>query len=295
MGIKDNSAFRRIFTVTNTLFLALLALSCFLPFWYIFCMSLSSGGAASANLVSFWPKEFTLQSYGEAFSDIKILQSLWVSVQRVFLGTVITMVLTIMAAYPLSMESQQFPGRMVYMLFFVFTMLFSGGLIPSYILINNILKMSDTIWVLVVPGALPVFNVIVLMNFIRQLPKELKEAAYVDGAGYISTMLRIIIPLSLPSLATLTLFCVIGHWNAWFDALIYMHNPKHYPLQTYFQVVSSKVVNIHSLDDVIRMAKVSQRSLTSAYTIICILPILFAFPILQRHIRSGLVVGSIKS
>ncbi len=285
---------QRVFGVVNALFLILLGLTCFLPFWHIFCKSLSSGAAVSANLVGLWPSQITLSSYQEALSDSKILQALWVSVKRVFFGTLFTMVLTILAAYPLSHSDRELPSRRYYTWFFIFTMLFSGGLIPSYILINNILKMTDTIWALTVPGALPIFNVIVLMNFFRQLPGEIREAAMVDGAGVGMTLMRIYLPLSVPCLATLGTFCIIGHWNAWFDALMFMRDPKNYPLQTYLQVVGSKLTVVRSLRDAQRMASMTQRSVTSAYTIICTIPILCVFPFLQRYIRSGLVLGSVK-
>ena len=143
---KNDTRGYRVFTICNIVFLGLLGLVCFLPFWHIFCKSLSSGAAVSANLVGLWPSGFTLQSYKEALTDARILRALWVSVERVFFGTLFTMVTTILAAYPLSFDARTFPSRRIYSCVFIFTMLFGGGTIPTYILINNILKMTDTIW-----------------------------------------------------------------------------------------------------------------------------------------------------
>lgn len=291
---KNDTRGYRVFTVFNIIFLGLLGLVCFLPFWHIFCKSLSSGAAVSANLVGLWPSGFTLQSYREALTDTRILRALWVSVERVCFGTLFTMATTILAAYPLSFDARAFPSRRVYSCVFIFTMLFGGGTIPTYILINNILRMTDTIWAITVPGAVVVANTIMLMNFFRNLPKEIREAALVDGAGQIATLVKIYLPLSAPCLATLASFCVIGHWNAWFDALLFMRDPANYPLSTYLQVVGSKLTAIKSLHDAERMMEMSQRSITSAYTIICTVPILCAFPLLQKYIRSGLVVGAVK-
>jgi len=284
----------KVFSVFNLVILFFLALICFLPFWHIFCKSVSSGVAITSNSVGLWPKEFTLINYIEAFKNVEILQALWVSLKRVFFGTLFTMVTTILAAFPLSYDNREFPSRKIYRWYFIFTMLFSGGLIPSYILINNILKLTDTIWAITVPGAVVISNTIMLMNFFRNLPKEIREASIVDGAGHMSTLFRIYLPLSVPCLATLTTFCIIGHWNAWLDAIIYNRNPANYPLSTYLQVTGSKLTVIRSLRDAERMMEQSQRSISSAYTIICTVPILCIFPFLQKYVRSGLTVGAVK-
>lgn len=284
----------RVFTVFNTIFLCLLALLCFLPFWHIVCKSFSSGAAVSSGQIGLWPKGFTLKSYQEAVSDARILRATWVSIKRLFFGTLFTMVTTVLQAYPLSLEKKEFPSRTAYTLFFAFTMFFGGGLIPSYILINKVLHLTDTIWAITVPGAVVVSNGIMLMNFFRNLPKEMREAAQIDGAGHATILLRIYLPLSVPCLATLVTFCVVGHWNAWMDALMFMRNPDNYPLQTFFQTVGAKLTAIKSLRDAERMMEMSQRSISSAYTVLCTLPILAIYPFLQKFIRSGLVVGSVK-
>jgi len=284
----------KIFSVFNLILMIILSILWFLPFWHIFCKSISSGVAITSNAVTIYPMEITFKNYQEAFQNVEVLQALWVSLKRVFLGTLFTMVTTILTAFPLSYDEKEFPSRKVYRWYFIFTMLFGGGLIPTYILLRNIMHLNDTIWVLTVPGAVVTSNIIMLMNFFRNLPKEISEAAIVDGAGHMDKMWRIYMPLSIPCLATLTTFCVIGHWNAWFDAIIYNNSPTNYPLSTYLQVYGSKLSVIRSMRDAQRMMEQSTRSLSSAYTIICTVPILCIFPLLQKYIRSGLTVGAVK-
>jgi putative aldouronate transport system permease protein len=203
------------------------------------------------------------------------------------------MLITIITAYPLSKEKKDFPGRSIYTWFFIVTMLFSGGLIPSYLLIRN-LGLMGNIWALILPSTVPIFNILVLLNFFRQLPKEIEEAAIIDGASHFNVLARIFLPLSAPSLATLILFCSIGHWNAWFDGMIYMRDPETYPLTTYLQILITKMQTINTLADAQKMERISRRSMIMAYITISMLPIMFVYPFLQRYIKKGLVLGSVK-
>ena len=215
----------RIFSVANYIFLGVLSLLCILPIIHILAVSFSSMAPASANLVGFWPIGFTTDAYVKTFGNSNFINSLLVSVKRTVIATVIGMVIMLLTAFPLSKEDINFKGRSIYTWFFVFTILFSGGLIPSYILVQK-LGLMDTIWALVLPGALSVWNVILMMNFFRGLPKELEEAAYLDGAGHIKTLALVYVPLSMPAIATLSLFTMVGQWNSWFDGMIYMSDVK---------------------------------------------------------------------
>ncbi len=282
-----------VFDVVNTTVLLLLAIICILPFVHILAVSLSSGNMSAQNLVGLIPKELTWDAYAEVFQDAAFFRSGWISVLRVFLGTVITMVLTMLAAYPLSFEQAQFPGRQWYVWFLMITMLFSGGMIPAYILVNR-LDMVNKIWAIVIPGALPVFNVIVLLNFFRGIPKSLTEAAMIDGANDFHCFFRIYLPLATPCLATLTLFCIIGHWNAWFDGMIYMRDPDMYPLQTYMQVKFEAISTIKTQQDVMQALRVSERGLKAAYTVLSLIPIVAVFPFVSKYIKNGLLLGSVK-
>mgnify|MGYP002542116678 CR=1 FL=1 len=289
MKIKQSQGYR-IFFVVNLVFLLLLALICILPFIHILAVSLSDKVSTTANAVALWPKGFNIQSYVKAFADKNIWSSLWVTLQRMVLGTLYSMFLTVTVAYPLSFDSKNFRGRKIYVAFFFISMLFSGGIIPYYILIRN-LNLMDTIWALVL-GPVPVGSVIILMNFYRQLPKALFESARIDGASHFRILAKIYLPLSMPSIATLSLMSLVGHWNEWFGGMIYMKDVANYPLQTYLYASMQNVSEFVSLQGA--GASVSRQGLIAAQTIFTILPILFAFPVLQKYIKTGLVLGSVK-
>jgi len=197
------------------------------------------------------------------------------------------------------MNKNQFRGRTVIAWFFVLTILFNGGLIPSYMIVRYT-NIMDTLWALVLPGALPVFSMLVVMNFMRGLPSELSEAAYIDGATHIQTLVRIILPVSTPTLATVTLFSFVGHWNSWFDGLIYMNSTNNYPLQSYLQTI---IINpeaffrtSYTIMDELRayIEVVSARTSSAAQLFLATVPILMVYPFLQRYFTTGLVIGSVK-
>lgn len=283
----------RVFTVFNYLILGLATLSCILPVVHILAISFSSPGPAGANQVGLIPVGFTLENYKYALSDAGIIRPFLNSVTRTLLGVGINILLVILAAYPLSKDSKSFPGKMVYSWFFIFMMMFNGGIIPNYVLIKS-LGLMDTVWALVLPSAVSVYFIIILLNFFRQLPNELEEAAFIDGAGHVKALLSIFLPLSLPSLATLTLFSAIGHWNSWFDGLIYMRSPQNYPLSTYMQALLTQLQRVTSSRDIERLQFTSRRGLMMCYIVITILPIMLVYPRLQKYIKTGLVLGSVK-
>lgn len=284
----------RSFTTLNALILAVIGLLCFLPFVHIFAVSLSSNAAVTGGLVRFWPIDFSWQSYHYVLQDEKFVRSLIISLKRVVLGVSFTMSITILTAYPLSKMQAQFRPRTFFAWFFVFTMLFNGGLIPWFLIIDAV-GLIDSIWALVIPSGVAVFHIILVLNFFRGLPKELEEAAYVDGASHWTLLFRIYIFLSLPVLATVLLFTMVTHWNSWFDGLILMNNPKDYPFQTYMQSVIiegniSSVVRI----DLDRLSQASERSVKAAQIFLGTVPILIAYPFLQRFFMQGIVLGSVK-
>lgn len=292
--IRSKSA--KVFGVFNVAFLALLASTCLLPFIHIIAISFSSNAVVSSGAVTLWPKDVSLYAYNYLLSKQLFWQTFLNSVIRVALGAGINMLMIIMIAYPLSKEKKDFHWRNVYVWFFFFTSLFSGGLIPSYMLLNE-LNILDTIWSLVLPCGVHVFNMILMLNFFRQLPKEMEEAAYIDGAGHWRTLLEIYIPCSLPSIATLTLFSVVNHWNAWFDGLIYMHNANKYPLQSYLQtVIVGLDVTSGNFDpaDIERIKELSSRTLTAAQIVIATIPVLAIYPFLQKYFVAGITLGSVK-
>jgi putative aldouronate transport system permease protein len=268
------------------------ALLCILPIVHILAVSFSESTAANANLVGIIPIGFNIRSYIEAFDDSQMVLAIGQSIKRILLGVSVNMVLTILCAYPLSFDKNDFPMRSGYSAYVVFTMLFSGGLIPSYILINR-LHLMNSFWALVLPG-IPVYNVIIMMNFFRQINKEIREAASIDGAGHFTILTRIILPMSGPVIATLIMFCLVGHWNAWFDALIYLKDQAKYPLQNYLRILISRLTQSMSMDEARRLAFISRRSLLFAKIVISLIPIMIIYPFLQKHFKSGIVVGAVK-
>lgn len=283
------------FDIVLVVGLGIICVSCVLPFIHLLAVSFSSSSAVAAGKVGFLPVEFTAASYEYVFTGGKFLHAMSISIQRVILGTLLNVVLMVLTAYPMAKED--LPGRGFFAGFFVLTMLVSGGMIPSYLLVSG-LGLKDTMWALILPGALPVSNMIILMNFIRGLPHELEEAAWIDGANPFQTLVQVIFPLLGPSLATVGLFCMVGHWNDWFSGMIYMSDPMNYPLQTYLQTLlvdfekllqSDTTGNIQDI-----LSKMNARTGRAAQLFIGALPIMCVYPFLQRYFTKGLTLGSVK-
>lgn len=288
---KTNSY--RLFSFVNYLVLGLLGLCCILPFIHVLAVSLSGKAPANANLVGLWPIDFTLDAYSKTLDNENFTIALWMAIKRTAFGTGVGMILIFLAAYPLSKEETVFRGRTIYAWMFVFTMLFAGGLVPSYILIMN-LGLMNSIWALVLPGAVNVWLVILMLNFFRTIPRELEEAALIDGANHFRTMVSVFLPLSTPAIATLSLFTMVGHWNAWFDGLIYISDNKKYPLSTFLQTIIVQMdfsrMNVRPED----MANLSERTVKAAQIFIGALPILLVYPLLQKYFVKGIVLGAVK-
>jgi putative aldouronate transport system permease protein len=276
------------------LVLILAAASCLFPLIHILAVSFSSPGPAMAGQVGLWPKQFTTDAYKYIATRVEFWRAMGVTVRRVALGLVINSILTVLCAYPLSKNARRFPQRKWYVAFFLWAMLFSGGLIPTYMTVYRT-GLMGTIWALVLPGAVPLFNVIVLLNFFRDIPDEIEEAAIIDGANHWTVLFRIYLPLSTASLATVTLFVVIGHWNAWFDGLIYNNRPDGYPLQSYMQTVLVAMDFTRlNFNEILRMAQISDRTIKASQVFLGCMPVLLVYPFLQRYFTKGLVLGSVK-
>ncbi|MFS0724267.1 carbohydrate ABC transporter permease [Paenibacillus sp. 1P07SE] len=291
--MSHNNRAYRIFTIFNYIGLSLLALTCIFPMIHILAVSFSGKAAATANLVTLWPVDFTLEAYEKTLTNEYFLRSLGIAVLRTVLGTAITMALVFLTAYPLSKAERSFKGRSFYAWFFVFTMLFNGGLVPTYILVQN-LGIMNTIWALVLPMALNVWLIILMLNFFRTIPKELEEAAFIDGAGQLKTMAIIYLPLSMPAIATLALFAMVFNWNEWFTGLIYMSDRTKYPLATFLQtvIVQNDLTQI-SRDPAV-LENISQRTVKAAQIFIGAIPILMVYPFLQKYFVKGIVLGAVK-
>ncbi|HZG57542.1 carbohydrate ABC transporter permease [Paenibacillus sp.] len=280
------------------IFVVLLALTfcTLLPLVHIVAISFSDKTAVAAGKVFLWPVQFSGAAYDAVTGDKDFYAAFLVSVKRVALGVAISLTLTVLAAFALSRRPEHFRARAVYVWILVFSMMFSGGMIPWYLTIRD-LHLINTIWALVLPSAVQIFNIIILMNFLRNLPRELDEAAEVDGAGPWQTLALVSLPMSLPSLATVTLFGVVFHWNSFFDGLILMNSQENYPLQTYLNQI---VVQMGMMDpnmtkeDIEQLAKLSDKTVSSAKILVSMVPILLVYPLLQKYFITGLTLGSVK-
>lgn len=292
--MKKLTTGRIVFQIINYTILSLLALICLFPLLNILAMSFSSATAVSAGRVLFFPVEFNTYAYQYVIEKKEFWLSLLKSVERVCIGVPFTMLITILVAYPLSKESTQLRLRGVYAWIFFFTMLFSGGLIPGYLLIQN-LHMMDTIWALILPMAVPVYNIVLMLNFFRGIPKELEEAALIDGANQFQTCFRIYVPCAKPSIATLTLFTFISHWNSYFDGLIFSNFPDSYPLASFlYTVVVKRDMSLLSMEQIREMAMVDDRTIRCAQIFISLIPIMMIYPFAQKYFVKGMTVGSVK-
>lgn len=290
----QESTERKVFRVVNVIILSLLALLCLLPFVNVIAISFSNSFYVDSNQVYFWPKGWTLSAYTYILTRASFWSSFRTSILRVLLGGSLNLFFIILTAYPLSKSNDKLHFRNVYTWYFFITMLVSGGMIPSYLLIAK-LGLRDTIWSLVLPGALPVFNLVLMLNFFRQVPTALEEAALIDGAGHLRTLVQIYLPVSLPAIATITLFCIVNHWNAWFDGMIYITSPSKIPMQTYLRsiLIDMNMAEM-SADDYELYAALANRTVKCSQIIVATIPILCVYPFLQRYFVSGIVLGSVK-
>lgn len=282
------------FDVVNVVIMFVLAISCLIPFIHIAALSFSSAGEAAAGRVGLWPVGFTLSSYQYALQRPDFIRSFLISVERVVLGVIVNMGLLIVTAYPLSKSKEEFPGRTPIAWYFVITMFVGGGMIPTYMIVTG-MGLKNTIWALIIPGAVSVYNMLVLLSFYRTIPKELDESARIDGASTWVTLFRIYVPLSLPALATLTLYTVVGHWNEWFSALIYIDNTRNYPLQTYLQnFIVQPDYSTMDKNQLELLLGVNTKTFRAAQILIVTVPILCVYPFLQKYFIKGMTLGAVK-
>lgn len=287
---------RKLFVMINTIVLTGITLLGIIPFIHLLSISLSSNTAAMAGEVKLWPVGFSWDAYVYLGEKVEFFRSLWVSIERVVLGTAVNMFLVFITAFPLSKSNDQFKYRTPYVWFFAITMFFGGGLIPTYIVVKNT-GLIDSMWSLILPGALNVWNMVLMLNFFRSIPKELDEASRIDGAGHWRVLWQIYLPVSLPSIATIGLFTIVGHWNAWFDGILYMNSPEKYPLQTYLSTlimsINAQMTSI-SIEQLKAMENLSEKTLRTAQIFMGALPIMVVYPFLQKYFVKGMTVGSVK-
>lgn len=286
----------RIFNFVNHALLAIFLLAVIYPFLYILSCSFSSGNALMTGRVKFLPVEPTLLGYKTVFAYGPIWTGYLNSLIYMITGTVISVLLTIMASYPLSRDDIK--GKKIFMGYFLFTMMFNGGLVPTYLLVKQ-LHMTDTIWAIILPTALSAYNVIVARTYYKQnIPMELLEASRLDGCDDYGFLLRIVIPLSKPIIAVISLWVAVALWNSYFSALIYLHSESKYPLQMILRgilIMGSADLSQSGVDPEVRLRNQYLGEMLKYGTIvISSLPLMLLYPMVQKYFVKGVMVGSVK-
>lgn len=285
-----------LFDLINNGLLILIALVTLYPFYYILVLSLNEGNDAVLGGIYLFPRAFTLENYKEFFTDASWVRSLWVTAARTVVGTAIGVLFTCMVSYALSRIDLL--GRKLYIKLVIFAMHFSGGIIPFYILLKG-LGLINTFQVYVIPGALNMFFVLVGMSFFQGVPTELIESAYLDGASEGKTFLQIVLPISMPLIATMTLFIAVNHWNSWIDSAYYVQNNDLRTLAYKMREVINQSMTPTTTDSTTLQyasshAKTTTTSLQMAAMIVSVAPILCVYPFLQKYFTQGMMLGAVK-
>ena len=284
-----------VFDVIIHVVLIIVGLLCLLPFLHVAAMSLSSNGAVISQKVFFLPVEFSVEGYRMVVQDPSMMRSLGMTVLVTVAFTALGMLLSVLAAYPLTKKNLK--GRGFFAFLYMFTMYFGGGLIPTYLVINAY-GMLDTFWVMVIPGAISTYNMIIMRTFFQGIPVELEEAATIDGCNDIQTLWKVILPLSTASLMTIGMFYAVGHWNAWFNAVIYLRDSGRFPVQLWLRTIVLQN-QVRDLMEGSGAVDVEAESLVAdtikfAVIVVAVLPILCVYPFVQKYFVKGVMVGSVK-
>lgn len=283
----------KVFYLCNYALLTLASLSCILPILHIVSLSLSSGEAITLGRVGLWPVELTWEAYGKLVTGTDVLGAFRNSIVITLAGTALNMVFTVLTAYPLSRS--YFYARRFFTLAIVFTMLFTAGLIPNYLLIKwlGLVNTYGSLWL---PGLISAYNLLILRTFFENLPEELEDAARIDGCGEWRLILQMILPLSLPVIATVSLFYGVGHWNAFFNVLIYINDSSKFNLSVLVQnmIRSQSLMSEMAQLDPDAFRNLTPESIKSAGIIVMVLPMLIVYPFLQKYFVKGVLIGSIK-
>ncbi|CAM3493596.1 MULTISPECIES: carbohydrate ABC transporter permease [Paenibacillus] len=281
------------FDTVNYIVLTMFGLAAVLPFVYVIAGSFASDAELTSRAVFFIPKTFTLNAYEFIFSTGTIVKSIGVSVYVTVIGTLVNLFFTVTMAY--SLAKRGLYGRNLVLNLVIFSMLFGGGMIPTYLVVKE-LQLLDSLWALMLPGAISAFNLIIVKNFFQENPKEIEEAGRIDGCSELGLLWRIVLPLSMPVLATFTLFYAVGHWNDFFSALLYINDPEKWPLQVMLRQIvllsQAAAGDLNSMDP--NFVKPPDQSIKMAVIVVGTIPILCVYPFLQKHFAKGVLLGSVK-
>ncbi len=292
MKIKSTPG-EKVFNVFNVLFMILFSAAALYPFLYLLARSFSVP-EASFTKITIVPQGFVWDNYMRVFRNSDIGTGFKNAILRTVLGTCINLAFSVLAAYPLS--KKYFPHKNFWTGIIIFTMFFSGGMIPSYLLIKR-LNLLNTMWAMILPGAINTYNMIIMRNFFMSLPDSLEEAARIDGANDFVVLCRIILPMSKPIIATIALWSMVGHWNAWFDCLIYITEPSKQVLQVVMRRIvlegTAQMLNPNSSEFGANEI-VNSENIKAATIMVATLPIVMVYPFLQKYFVKGIMVGSLK-
>ncbi|OXM87637.1 carbohydrate ABC transporter permease [Paenibacillus rigui] len=286
----DNTLGNKIFDGVNYVLLAIIGIATVLPFIYILAVSFTSPHEVAKGGFILFPKEWSLSAYKYIFSTDTLIKSLGVSIYITTIGTAINLLFTSLMAYPLARQTLR--GRQTILLAVLFTMLFSGGLIPTYFVVKA-MGLTNSLWSLMIPNAISAFNLIVLKNFFQQIPDGLEDSARIDGCNDVGVLFRIVLPLSMPALATFGLFYAVGHWNQFFNAIMYINDNHKWPVQVLLREI---VILAQSRigDTGFEETEIQPLTIRMAVIVFATVPILIVYPFLQKHFAKGVMLGSVK-
>lgn len=298
-SFRNSSLGDRIFDVCNVTFMILLVIVTLYPFLNMFALSFNDANDSVRGDIYIWPREWTLRNFEYVFSESNVFYATFISAARTIVGTVISVFCTAMLAYTVSRP--EYKLKKFVSITFIFTMYFSGGLIPSYLLIKE-MGMLNSFWVYIIPGIIGVFNMIVIRSFIEGLPEGLMESAKIDGAGDFITFTRIVLPLTVPALATVSLFVAVYQWNSWFDVFLYNSSKPSLSTLQYELMKMLSTSNTSSASSAAdafanaqgNKAAVTPSSVRATMTIVASVPIIIVYPFLQKYFVKGMVVGGVK-
>lgn len=285
----------KVIDIIVFMFCSLLALIMIIPFYNVVIRSIATPAAIAKQQFYIIPTSFDLNTYKAIINGGKFIKAFGVSVIVAVVGTTISMILTICGGYVLAKKN--LPGRKWFLVFIIFTMFFSGGLIPYYLNIKN-LNLNNNIFVMMLPNAINTFYMIIMMNYFKSIPKSLEESAKIDGASYLTILIRIIIPISKPTIAAITLFYAVDRWNEWWNALLFISDHKKFPMQLYLREllidINQMANNSTAASMMSTLKKVTPDGIKMAAVVVTIVPIMLVYPYLQKHFAAGVMVGSIK-
>ncbi|CAH0119203.1 hypothetical protein PAE9249_01702 [Paenibacillus sp. CECT 9249] len=294
LTIGKKSLGSKLFDLCNVVLLTIFAVTCVYPFLNVISVSFSTPSASNTFGLRLWPEQFTLEGYKMVLSNKYIWTGYYNTLFRTLVGTLLNVIFSVLCAYPLS--KKYLPNRNVWTLLIIFTMFFSGGLIPNYLLISE-LGLMDSRWSLILPGLIAPFTMIIVRNYFMSLPAEVEESAKIDGAGDLRILFRIVLPMSLPIIATISLWYAVAHWNAWFDSLLYIRDPDKTVLGTVLRkIVIEGSQQFEQYEQAFNKdaANVNPSIIKAATIMVATIPIIRVYPFIQKYFVKGIMIGSLK-